>query len=231
MTTLSLLINVISISVAAVMAAIVVRMRREERARSDARAATLAQMAQADFLPEPDAFANEPDVSVEASDRLFSTPDHAAPGPNRLIVAAAAAVLVVLVVAAAFRSSPGSRERTGASAPATATASALELVALHHKQESGQLTVSGRVQNPRGAQPVANLTATVFLFGPDGAFMTSGRSPLDAATLAPGGESAFVVAIPVNGTVTRYRVSFRDSTGHPVSHVDRRAGVALARNE
>jgi hypothetical protein len=230
MTTLSLVINVISLSVAAVMTAIVVRMRRDERARSDARAAALAEMAQADFLPEPEPLANETDASVDTSDHVRSTPDRASPRPTRLIAVAAGVVLgLMLLGAAVFRSPAAGHEEDGASE--TTAAAPLELLALRHKQESGQLTVSGRVQNPRGAQPVANLIATVFLFGTNGAFITSGRSPLDVTTLEPGGESAFVVAIPVNGTVTRYRVSFRDSSGHAVGHVDRRAGTALARIE
>jgi hypothetical protein len=231
MTTLSLLVNVISIAVAAVMAAIVVRMRRDERARSDARAAALAEMARADFLPEPELFASEPDASVETPAPVFSAPDRDATRTTRLIaVCAVAVVLLLMAMVAAFRSS--TRNSEPASVASTATAAApLELVALRHEQASGQLTVSGRVQNPRSAQPVADLTATVFLFGRDGAFMTSGRAPLDVATLEPGGDSAFTVSIPVNGTVLRYRVSFRDSSGHAVGHVDRRAGVALARNE
>jgi len=226
MTTLSLLINVISLSIAAVMTTIVVRMWREERARSEARTAVLAQMAHSDFLPEAEPFADEPDAPDATSGAVFSLPDHVSPRHTRVVIPAAAVVVLLLVVGA-FRShgsSPGQARGAAAAAP-------LELVALHHQQKSGHLTVSGRVQNPRGAKPVANLTATVFLFGPDGAFMTSGRSPLDVATLPPGGESAFVVEIPVNGTVNRYRVSFRDNTDHAVGHVDRRAGAALVRNQ
>jgi hypothetical protein len=71
----------------------------------------------------------------------------------------------------------------------------------------------------------------VFLFGADGSFLSSGRAPLETPTLSPGSESAFSVSIPVNGVVTRYRVSFRDSSNHPLAHLDRRAGAPVARNE
>ncbi len=60
--------------------------------------------------------------------------------------------------------------------------------------------------------------------------MTSGRSSLEVPTLDPGVGSAFSVTIPVNGPVARYRVSFRDSSGRPVAHVDRRNPASLARN-
>src|SRR5215218_6586804 len=93
MPTLSLLINVISLSVAAVMTAIVVRMRREERARSDARAAALAAMAHADFLSEPEPFAHETDALLDTTDSLSSAPNRVSPRPTRLIAAAAGIVL------------------------------------------------------------------------------------------------------------------------------------------
>ena len=87
------------------------------------------------------------------------------------------------------------------------------------------------MRNPRGAAAIASPTATVFLFGADGSFLTSGRAPLERPTLTAGAESAFAVAIPVNGAVARYRVSFRDSANHPIAHVDRRNGAPLARNQ
>ena len=43
-------------------------------------------------------------------------------------------------------------------------------------------------------------------------------------------EAGFAVSIPVNGTVARYRVSFRDSANHPIAHVDHRS-APVARNQ
>jgi len=71
----------------------------------------------------------------------------------------------------------------------------------------------------------------VFLFAGDGSFLTSGRALLETPTLDPGAESSFAVAIPVNGTVARYRVSFRDSANRPIAHLDRRNGARLARHQ
>jgi hypothetical protein len=72
------------------------------------------------------------------------------------------------------------------------------------------------------------VVATAFLFGPDGAFLTSSRAPLDFTTLAPGDESAFLVSIPVTQPVARYRISFRTQDGRVIEHVDKRAPDSLA---
>ena len=66
---------------------------------------------------------------------------------------------------------------------------------------------------------------------PNGSFLTSGRSSLEVPTLDPACRVRVCPSpFPVNGPVARYRVSFRDSTGHPVAHVDRRNPASLARN-
>jgi hypothetical protein len=211
------------------MAVAMTNVLRTERRRSDARVAALSQMATADFLPEPEpepAFAADL-LAVEPSDNLFKQPASASPWSARLAIAGAAALAMIVVLGlVSVRSTSGlvGSHRAEETKP-------LELTALGHTQDGASLTVAGRVQNPRGASPVGNLTATVFLFGQDGSFLTSGRSPLDAATLDAGGESAFSITIPVTGVVTRYRVSFRDSSGHPVAHVDRRNSAPLARND
>jgi hypothetical protein len=75
------------------------------------------------------------------------------------------------------------------------------------------------------------VTATAFLFGGDGTFLTSGRAPLDFTTLRAGEESPFVINVPVTGAVARYRVSFRDQTGRVIGHIDRRNNGAVARAE
>jgi hypothetical protein len=234
MTTLALLISLVSLTLAGGMAIVVSRVLRDERRRSDARVAALSRMAEVDFLPEPEPSSDPPPMAVETSTGLFAEIDSPSPWGARLAIAGALTVLVLVLSAMAlFRSrlpadagTPSAVDRQ-----ATEAAAPLELLALGHTQESGSLTVSGRVQNPRGGQPAPSLTATVFLFGPDGSFLTSGRSSLDVQPLGAGDESAFIVSVPVNGAVARYRVSFRDSAGRAVAHVDRRRPAALVRNE
>src|SRR5215217_1497582 len=112
---------------------------------------------------------------------------------------------------------------------AAVAAMPLELMALRHAQQGNTLTVSGLVRNPRAGAPQTQVFATAILFGSDGNFLTSGRAALDFTTLAPGDESPFVVTVPVNGTVARYRVGFRAADGSVIAHVDRRGdGTAVA---
>jgi hypothetical protein len=231
MTTLSLLISLVSLLVSGAMAVVVARMRRDERRRSDARVAALSQMAEGEFLSEPEPPPASATTALETSVGLFAESDPSSPWGARLAIAGGLAVILLVVFVVGLFRSPVTDAGIGADVRAQATTAPLELLALGHTQEGGNLTVKGRVQNPRGGQPVFSLTATVFVFGADGSFLTSGRSPLDVPSLRTGDESAFGVTIPVNGAVTRYRVSFRDSAGHAVAHVDRRNAAALARNE
>ena len=213
MITLSLLISLISLALAGGMAVVVSRMRREERDRSDARVAALSRMAEADFLPEPEPSDLAAATPAASAPGLFVDPVPPSPWGARLAIGGAMALALLVVLAGAWLRAPAPHRAPASGAQA---ASPLELLALEHRQEGASLTVSGRVRNPAGGQPVSSLIATVFLFGPDGAFLTSGRSPLEAPAVATGGESTFVVSIPVNGAVARYRVSFRDGSGHAV---------------
>jgi hypothetical protein len=231
MVTFSLFVSLISLAVAVSLAVVVVRMRREEQRRSDARVAALSQMATADFLPEPEVEIAPSSSLQETSAGLFAEPQRSSPWGARFAIAGALVFVVLAVLVIGLLRSP-SGDRATISRHAEAAAAPLELVALGHAQNGDSLTVTGRVQNPGGSQPVSNLTATVFLFGQDGAFLMSGRSPLDLQTLAGGDQSAFSVTIRVNGAVARYRVSFRDSNARAVAHVDKRnASAALARTE
>jgi hypothetical protein len=104
----------------------------------------------------------------------------------------------------------------------------LELVALRHSRDAQSLTISGLVENPKTGASQSRLVATAFVFGPDGAFLTSSRAPIDISTLAPGDESPFVVTVPVSGEVSRYRIGFRTEDGRVVAHVDKRTPDTLA---
>src|SRR6185312_13682577 len=159
-------------------------------------------------------------------------PSPSSPWGRRFVVIGCLAALVLavgmtLVFSRARSSSTAAGTNVAQGAPA-ATGSPLELLSLHYSQEADRLVVSGTVQNPRGATPVSHVVATAFVFGPNGAFLSSGRAPLDFITLTPGEESPFVVNVPVNGQVTRYRVGFRTEDGRVLPHVDKRTPEALA---
>jgi hypothetical protein len=219
-------------------------MRREEQQRSAARVAALRGMSATDFLsegdllPAADGFAPEPLAPADGfepeplteEDRevggLFAARD-SNPSPWRARLAIAGVIVALLAIVGSVAAFRGSSHPAGQTAGATP----LELLALDHQQNGQVLTITGRVRNPRGATVMPSPTATVFLFGADGSFLTSGRALLDVPTLTPGAEGGFAVSIPVNGTVARYRVSFRDSGNHPIAHVDHRSAAPLARNQ
>jgi hypothetical protein len=102
----------------------------------------------------------------------------------------------------------------------------LELVSLRHDRQSTKLAVSGLVRNPVTGRPVERLSAVVFLFDPQGTFLTSATAPVDFIKLGVGDESPFVVALDAPANVARYRVSFRTGDG-VVPHIDRR-GAPIA---
>lgn len=180
---------------------------------------------------------------VPGVSHLFEEPVRSSPWIHRLIaVGCVAGVLLAIGVALttvrsrATTPSATSATTTAAAAtpaaatPAAATASVapLELLSLRHTQETDRIVIAGTVQNPRTAPAISHVEVTVFVFGPDGRFLSSSRAPLDFMTLTPGGESPFVVNVPVTGQVARYRVGFRTEDGHVLPHVDKRAPDALA---
>ncbi len=227
MITLSVLVSLVSVALAIGMGLVLAHVMRAERRRSDARVAALSQMAIDDFMPEPEPASDNPTFAEDAVDGLFKEPAADSPWRTRIAIAGALALVatVVLGIASLRSTAAGTAGRQ-----AETVSTPLQLLELGHTQSSAGLTVAGRVQNPRGSQPVSDLTVTVFLFDQNGSFMTSGRTSLEVPTLGAGVASAFSVTIPVNGPVARYRVSFRDNSGHPVTHIDRRNPASLARN-
>ena len=97
----------------------------------------------------------------------------------------------------------------------------LELVALGHERVGDQLTVRGVVRNPSTGTAINRLTAVVFVVAPDGEYLATGRSAVEAPALQPGREATFAVTVPGAGDVSRYRVSFR-AGDRLVPHLDRR---------
>src|SRR4051812_19549155 len=161
---------------------------------------------------------------------LFAEPERPSPWVNRLVAIGcfAAIVLAIGIGLTTFGSRTAPSAGTPPQTAAKAEAAPLELLSLRHTQESDRLVITGLVLNPRTAPPIAHVAATVFVFGRDEALLSSNQAPLDYTTLTPGGESQFVVSVPVTGQVARYRVGFRTEDGHVLPHVDRRAPDALA---
>ena len=75
---------------------------------------------------------------------------------------------------------------------------------------------------------LSKISATALVFSADGTFLASGRAPLDYTVLRPGDESGFVISVPVNVPVARYRVGFRSEDGRVIGHIDRRTATTMA---
>ena len=257
MDTILLAVTAVALAMTAIMAVIVVILLRQERARSEARVAALSalaaeagddrreaarpQAAAPRLAAAPIELASTRAVVDDVDDldirpavigvsNLFAEPEPSSPWGRRFVIIGGLAAIVLALGMAMVVSRPrASSVANGAALQQSVVDTApLELLALRYTQVSDRLVISGIVQNPRGATPVSHVVATAFVFGPDGAFLTSGRAPLDFVTLTPGEESPFVVSVPVTGQVARYRVGFRTEDGRVLPHVDKRAPDALA---
>jgi hypothetical protein len=172
--------------------------------------------------------------AVSGVSTLFAETEQASPWGRRFAVIGSFALVLLLMIG--FATMSGRVRPSASAAPGTSVAQhapaldtpPLELLSLHHAQETERFVISGLVQNPRTGVPLSRVVATAFLFGPDGTFLTSGRAPLDFTNLTPGVESPFVVNVPVTGQVARYRVGFRTEDGRVIAHVDKRGPDALA---
>jgi len=192
------------------------RVGREERERARARIAALST---AMAPPSPEI----PLLEGVAVGSVFDRTTEGLRGRPAIKLAAGAAMLL-LIVGGVFLTSRGTD-----SAPAAAkTPAPLELLSMRYQRQGTTLTVSGLVKNPTGGTAVNGITAVVFAFDRNGAFVASGRAPLDFSALAPGDESPFVVNVPNVSDVARYRVTFRSGNA-VVRHIDRRTNqVQLA---
>jgi hypothetical protein len=90
------------------------------------------------------------------------------------------------------------------------------------------LKITGLVHNPQDGAALSKVVATAMVFGPDGTYLATGRAPLDFTVLRPGDDSGFVITVPVDAPVARYRVGFRNEEGHVIGHIDRRTASTLA---
>ncbi len=165
---------------------------------------------------------------------LFIRPQPSTAWPRRLAVVGILALLVTAVgLAVRSRSAPTAATTTVATGATTGSASGqqtalLELLSLKQTQDNGALTITGLVQNPRDGAVLSKISATALVFSADGTFLASGRAPLDYTVLRPGDESGFVISVPVNAPVARYRVGFRSEDGRVIGHIDRRTATTMA---
>jgi hypothetical protein len=225
------ILTLVSTSIAIVTSVIAWRVTSEQRRRSDARVAALAHAIHA---PDDLSLAYDPAADVarpfegrepSPSPDMFVTTQRATASRYAVILAAAAFVVATIAAAAiVFSSESPTAAPARAAEPSSPTGtSPLELVTLSHERVGGALTVRGIVRNPANGASLDRLAAVVFVFDPDGGFLTSARTALDSPALIPGGESPFTITVPVTGDVGRYRVSFR-SGDRIIGHVDKRNG-------
>jgi hypothetical protein len=220
-----MVVTVASLAAAGAAGWYALRLRRDERRRSDARVSALSTAIDAAGSGLRVPRAGRPPVPVSS---LFA-PEHsaAAQGVPVIRIAIGVAMGLALLVAVAMSNRNAAVESTGDAAvprPAStreASSAPLELISMRHEREGTTLRVSGLVRNPRSGGPVSRVSAVVFAFNRAGAFVASARAALDFTTLEPGDESPFVVTIPKVPDVGKYRVSFRTEAG-VVQHLDRR---------
>jgi len=150
---------------------------------------------------------------------LFSTPQRRSGA--RPLAAFVAGALVVGAVGAMAVVLPRTLTRAPRVVLPAAAPLPLELVALGHERIGDQLTVHGVVRNPPTGSVIDELNAVVFVVAPDGEYLATGRSAVEAPALQPGREATFAVTVPGARDIGRYRVSFRIGD-RLVPHLDRR---------
>ncbi len=192
------------------------RLRGEEHQRSAARVAALA------------AAIEGTSGGTAAPSAFFETERTSAVQGHPLLKVAIGFGMAVLIIVAVAMSGDRVEPVSGGTPAAQAGGGALELLSMRHTRSGDTLTVTGLVRNPGEAAPGA-IMAVVFAFDGDGGFVSSGRAPLEFATIAAGDESPFRVTIPDVADVGRYRVSFRTEAG-VVRHVDRRPTLQVSAN-
>jgi hypothetical protein len=212
-----LLVTALSLLTAVAAGLIAWRAVSENRRRSDARVALLADAVRADETPD-----SRP---VELTHLL----DHPEPtrSRQRLTVAATATALLVIVAVLGRAAGSGPGRAASDQSPQAAAGrladrppSTLDLVALTHELgRDGQLELHGQVRNGAGGANMEHVSVVALLFDRQGAYLSSSRAPLEVSSTDGG--ATFFVAVPEGERVGRYRVSFR-AGDRIVPHVDRR---------
>ena len=206
-----LTLTTLSLAAAAVFGLLSWRIGREEHERQRARITALSAV----MTP------TQPETPLLGGVAVGSVFERTPEGlRGRLAIkVAAGAVMLLLISAGVLISSRSSG--SGSAVTAQKGPAPLELMSMRSQRQGTTLMVSGLIKNPAAGTPVNGITAVVFAFDRSGAFVASGRAPLEDNTLAPGDESPFVVNVSNVSDVARYRVTFR-SGDSVVRHVDRR---------
>jgi hypothetical protein len=204
-----LTVTTLSLAAAALFGVLAWRANRDERERESARVAALSA------AMGPSAPRN-PLLDRVAVGSVFDRTTEGLRG-RPMIKVAAGAMMVLLIGAGVLVSSRAS----GNAASVQNAPSPLELMSMRYQRQGTTLTVSGLVKNPAAGTAMNGISAVVFVFDHAGAFVGSGRAPIEYSALTPGDESPFVVTVPNLLDVARYRVAFRNDRG-VVRHLDRR---------
>ena len=209
-------VTILSLLIAIAMGVVTWRLVREERRRSEARVAALAEELRRETsgdsrhrdLPEPDdpypADPLPPDDEPAADIALFDPPPESTstPGGRLAALGLAAAVVVVALVAAFLAISRDGAERTVEEPRAP-----VELLALEHETQGTLLAISGSVRNPPDAPAAPGLAVVAMAFDDTGQMIASRRTEIAEPSLQPGSAAPFVVELPADG-ISRYRISF-----------------------
>lgn len=240
MVALLVVVTLISLGAALGLLVWVLRLAREERERSEARAAALALLLDGELTDgaATESAEREPPEGPPIRSLPAETPRDMPPvngltdrplalggisggsPPPALLLAAAVGVFIVGVVLAILALT-GPDEGAMQTQAAVAPPAPLELLALRHQRRDDVLEISGLVRNPPSGRAVVGLEAVADSFAADGAPLTRGRKPLATRRLDPGEESPFAILLSPAASVKRYRISFVDGTG-TVPHVDLR---------
>jgi len=218
--------TLVSLAMALALSVVVWRLLKDERRRSNARVAALAELA-----ARPDAAArtrpiatpvtsvdprrrelrplptdlplreasSPPPVSTPiASAPLFAPPQRASAWHRRIAIMAALALLGASGVFLALTVKARQQLTSPPGVLASASSSpSLELLSLRDARDANTLTITGLVENPRGGTRLTRVSVTAFAFDQRGAFLASGNALLDVTSLSPGDESPFVVSVPL----------------------------------
>jgi hypothetical protein len=210
-------ITLVSLGAAAAATFVAWRVVAENRRRSDARVARLADVLH-DMEP--------PEAAPVGVAHLLEQP--AEPPVRRVAPLAIAAVgLVALftfvtVARSVSRSEPAPAAAAGAETRQPQGPTAVDLVALTHERGAGgQLELRGEVRGRSDGAMMEHMTAVALLFDRQGAYLSSSRAPLEARTTPGTGAASFFISVPDADRVGRYRVSFREGD-RVVPHIDRR---------
>lgn len=221
MTVVLITLTVLSLAAAAVATLLAWQSVSDNRRRSDARVARLAEV-----LHELEPRESE----AVAGPHLLGRSDE--PRPTRFVpLAVAAAGLLVLAGVVALPRAEQARTAQAAKVSDTKEPvarpgpAAVDLLALTHERgTSGQLELRGEVRGPSNGAMMEHITAVALLFDRQGAYLSSSRAPLETRTTNAGGSASFFISVPDAERVGRYRVSFREGD-RVVPHVDRRRGT------